>query len=310
MTDDERTDGDGDRSDRDERNESDPDRDERNESDPDRDERNESDNDVAADPFADLDEHADREGDPFEHLGGPDEVVSDEGAPDSGASAERAPDPGAPGEAVSDPGASANAPTDGRADEASDIFGEPEDSGPDSAGSEAWGDAETGEPDPFEYMGDDGFDGPDAPGTAPESGQAPAAGDTGEPPAAGDTGEPPAAGDGVAEPLSDVESPGEDPFDSPGSPFEQVDVGAVDPDAVWDRLTGAAEPEPPEDREDDIVDVSKHSFCEGCEFFSAPPDVHCTHEGTKILEFVDIDNVRVANCPVVAERRELGGLEE
>lgn len=48
--------------------------------------------------------------------------------------------------------------------------------------------------------------------------------------------------------------------------------------------------------------VSKRNFCERCRFFSEPPDVHCTHEGTEIQEFVDMDHVRLYACPIVEER--------
>lgn len=55
--------------------------------------------------------------------------------------------------------------------------------------------------------------------------------------------------------------------------------------------------------------VSKRNFCERCRHFSEPPDVHCTHEGTEIREFVDMDHVRLHSCPVVEERG-LGGQRE
>lgn len=48
--------------------------------------------------------------------------------------------------------------------------------------------------------------------------------------------------------------------------------------------------------------VSKRNFCERCRFFSEPPDVHCTHDGTEIQEFVDMDHVRLYACPIVEER--------
>jgi len=224
------------------------------------------------DPFADFAEHGDREGDPFERLGDP---ASSDAEPAD-----------ATGGTDSVGGADSTGGTD------------PE-SGTD--GSDA-GDEYT-EPDPFEYIGDE------------RRGQ-PAGADSGSGP-----GGPAAGGGGVdaetagpaggADPLSDVEVSDADPFEAPGGVFEQVDVGAVDPDEVWDRLTGEPESDTaPADGEDDVVEVSKHSFCEGCEHFSAPPDVHCTHEGTEILEFTDVETVRVANCPVVVERRELGGFEE
>jgi hypothetical protein len=51
--------------------------------------------------------------------------------------------------------------------------------------------------------------------------------------------------------------------------------------------------------------VEKRSYCQGCEYFSAPPEVHCTHQGTEILEAVDMEHFRVVDCPVVAEDEEL-----
>jgi len=56
--------------------------------------------------------------------------------------------------------------------------------------------------------------------------------------------------------------------------------------------------------------VSKHAFCETCEHFSGPPEIECGHGGTEILAFVDMETVRVSNCPIVAERRRLGQFDE
>lgn len=56
--------------------------------------------------------------------------------------------------------------------------------------------------------------------------------------------------------------------------------------------------------------VSKRAYCEGCEYFSEPPDVHCNHSGTTIVEFADLDHVRVRNCPIVKQRQALGEREE
>jgi hypothetical protein len=95
-----------------------------------------------------------------------------------------------------------------------------------------------------------------------------------------------------------------DPFED--DVFEEMDVGGLDPDDVWDSLSDA------QDRgsvggteETRYAEVSKHRFCEQCEFFSDPPDVHCSHDGTEILEFLDQETVRVVDCPIVAEREEL-----
>lgn len=157
---------------------------------------------------------------------------------------------------------------------------------------------------------------PDEPPTDPE----PGGGDDGDDDAARHVEVSVGAGD----PFGDVDVSSGDPFEAGGT-FDEAGVEGVDPDEVWDRLTGEADPTEPiaedqdrdrdqdqdqDEAEDDVVDVSKHAFCETCEFFSPPPEVSCTHPGTDILEFVDVETVRVANCPIVAERRELGGLDE
>lgn len=107
--------------------------------------------------------------------------------------------------------------------------------------------------------------------------------------------------------------PGEgDPMDLPQpeleddqlDPFEDRSVGSIDTGAIWESLDAD------EDRQEADFDrehvVSKQWYCERCEYFSEPPEVRCTHEGTVIVEFVKNDRVRVHNCPVVAERQALG----
>jgi hypothetical protein len=95
-----------------------------------------------------------------------------------------------------------------------------------------------------------------------------------------------------------------DPFED--DVFEQMDVGELDPDKVWESIAEAEEEGSISQRKERIyAEVSKHRYCEQCEFFSDPPDVHCSHEGTEILEFLDQTTVRVVDCPVVAERKEL-----
>lgn len=104
----------------------------------------------------------------------------------------------------------------------------------------------------------------------------------------------------TSDPFIDFEPvPGEDPFDDFG-------VEGSDDD-VWADLSNAADTEPVTEERDGrrVSDVSKHSFCEQCEYFTGPPRVACTNEGTDILEFLDMETVRVADCPVVAEREEI-----
>jgi hypothetical protein len=113
-----------------------------------------------------------------------------------------------------------------------------------------------------------------------------------EPDAGGvETTVPPGESDG--EPFGEVERDESDPFESAERAFEEMNVDDLDVDDVWETQGRT------------YAEVSKHSFCEGCEYFSAPPDVACGHDGTEILEFVDLETVRVVDCPVVAERREL-----
>ncbi|QLH79496.1 hypothetical protein HZS55_20315 [Halosimplex rubrum] len=153
----------------------------------------------------------------------------------------------------------------------------------------AGGTADAVDPDPFEYMGDrSGSERVDA------------------------TDEAERVDERSEDPLADVTVSDEDPFESSASAFERSGVEGIDPDEVWERLTaepgasdGDADGAPAEGEEDDVVTVSKHGYCEGCEHFSRPPDVTCGHEGTDILAFVDVDRVQVSNCPVVEERRDL-----
>jgi hypothetical protein len=95
-----------------------------------------------------------------------------------------------------------------------------------------------------------------------------------------------------------------DPFDE--GIFEEMEVGELDPDDVWESISDAERRGSVSQQAERIyADVSKHRYCEQCEFFSDPPDISCSHEGTEILEFLDQETVRVVDCPVVAERKEL-----
>lgn len=218
------------------------------------------------DPFDRLEDAADRDGDPFDRL-----EARDGGAGD-----------GEPEAAVDD----------------TDTPPEDHDTGEGSAGT-GW------------------FDGTNADGTAADPAQ------TAEPGTAVDgTGSTVESGDGdgAVDPFARPDE-GEsddalaqsadrgDPFEGSGDTFERMDVEGMDPDAVWTQLGGVRDQEPTDETdgadERTYAEVSKHRFCERCQYFSPPPDVSCSHEGTDILEFVDMETVRLADCPVVAERREL-----
>lgn len=86
--------------------------------------------------------------------------------------------------------------------------------------------------------------------------------------------------------------------------FTEEDVREIDPDAVWDRLDDDGPVEvPPGEREVRVID--KDSYCERCPYFSPPPGVACGHDGTRILELVDMDHFRVVDCPKVRETEQL-----
>jgi hypothetical protein len=94
--------------------------------------------------------------------------------------------------------------------------------------------------------------------------------------------------------------------------FEEEPYEEVDADELWDALEGEPDPtagvETGESPDEHIV--PKRQYCESCEYFSEPPEVHCTHPGTTIVEFEDSDHVRVRNCPIVAERQALGEVDD
>jgi hypothetical protein len=131
----------------------------------------------------------------------------------------------------------------------------------------------------------------------------------------------------------------EDPFDEledadpDADPFADLGDAASGDDPVPDAGTAVGDPAGPESPEDgetaegefvemDSADdpsvsveetnagaeavVPKRSYCERCEFFSAPPSVRCTNPGTEILELVDYEHFRVVDCPVVDRRGETG----
>ncbi|AEM56671.1 hypothetical protein HISP_05410 [Haloarcula hispanica N601] len=105
------------------------------------------------------------------------------------------------------------------------------------------------------------------------------------------------------DPFSGMDERGEDPFGSGESAFERVDVDHIDADKVWAEIAEDGDDKTsPESR---YAEVSKHRYCEQCEHFSAPPNAHCTNEGTEIMEFLDMETVRLLDCPVVAEQHEI-----
>ena len=95
--------------------------------------------------------------------------------------------------------------------------------------------------------------------------------------------------------------------------FKEVDVADVDAEAIWDAVIeegdppealfeepeAASPPEPTSQPDEHVID--KREYCQRCEFFTEPPGVSCSNEGTEIVELVDNDSFRVHNCPKVGE---------
>ena len=111
------------------------------------------------------------------------------------------------------------------------------------------------------------------------------------------------------EPEAEAADPADDAFGL-GPYFSESTYAEIDADDLWDTLD-ADEPTPGGVEAGEAPNehiVPKRSYCESCpkEAFSEPPAVRCSHPGTSIVEFVDIDHIRVRNCPVVAERQALG----
>lgn len=117
--------------------------------------------------------------------------------------------------------------------------------------------------------------------------------------------------------LADLAATDADEADPGSDPFEAMEVDTVDEESVWESLEsedpevtdqpavgsgGDAERVDPADARGDRPEhvVRKTAYCQRCRFFSDPPAVRCSHEGTAIVEVVDSERFRVRDCPMVA----------
>lgn len=98
--------------------------------------------------------------------------------------------------------------------------------------------------------------------------------------------------------------------DAEADPFEEMEVEDLDEEDVWAALSAAEEPEveiggaaTPVETEEGVEDhiVDKREYCQRCPYFTEPPTVACSHEGTSIVEAVNTDEFRVRGCPMVSE---------
>jgi len=117
-----------------------------------------------------------------------------------------------------------------------------------------------------------------------------------------------------AEPDAEVEAEVEDPFgelDVPDAPpeedfFEEMETADLDEEAVWEAVfedPGVDSDPGKKDQGSADAVVRKEQYCKRCEHFAEPPELACNNPGTDIVELVGVDEFRVRNCPVVADRR-------
>lgn len=102
------------------------------------------------------------------------------------------------------------------------------------------------------------------------------------------------------------------PEDEVMDSFEEVEVDGVDVEQLWEDLErddiDDVVDEPLSDTERDVRVIPKRDYCMRCQFFSAPPEVRCTNEHGEILEMVDTEQFKVADCPILRGEAELENL--
>ncbi|MFD1647521.1 hypothetical protein [Haloarchaeobius litoreus] len=91
----------------------------------------------------------------------------------------------------------------------------------------------------------------------------------------------------------------------PDDLFESVDVGDVDSDALWEQVSTEEPTAEPEPDAPEVRTISKSKYCQRCEFFTDPPEVGCTHEGTTIRSEASMDEFEVVDCPKILEDERL-----
>jgi len=127
----------------------------------------------------------------------------------------------------------------------------------------------------------------------------------------------------VATKVDERRKRGRDRESETTDPFESVDVGELDGEKLWERLSDEEGEDPSvtvppgesvaveEDEEEwadrDVRTIPKET-CHGCPHFGDPPELACTHEGTAILAMTDSEHFRVVDCPMVGEEEEIGSI--
>lgn len=98
-----------------------------------------------------------------------------------------------------------------------------------------------------------------------------------------------------------------------GGEFRPVETAEIDSEDVWADLEAGASDEPittgervDSAAEGDVRIIPKRT-CHTCPYFGAPPELHCTHEGTEIREVASPEEFEVVDCPMVVDDDDLGG---
>ncbi|MFB6109884.1 MAG: hypothetical protein ABEJ60_03290 [Halodesulfurarchaeum sp.] len=104
--------------------------------------------------------------------------------------------------------------------------------------------------------------------------------------------------------------------ESAAGPFVEEQPEPVDTESVWADLLmddgeaeGEFEPTEVESTPAGETQVISKHICERCRYLAEPPELRCTHAGTAIHELVDVDHVRVTDCPMVGPEGESRRLE-
>lgn len=115
----------------------------------------------------------------------------------------------------------------------------------------------------------------------------------------------------MADLARQVEAEREPP--DPDEAFEAVETPDIDAEDVWTELEEGVDDEPVTTGkrvrghgEGDVRIIPKRT-CHTCPYFGAPPELHCTHEGTEIRSVASPDEFEVVDCPMVVDEDDLGG---
>jgi len=155
---------------------------------------------------------------------------------------------------------------------------------------------------------DDAGAGADGEAAEPEDGQN---SEDGAPEVIGPDGDPPPELEGeTAGPLGEMADEFErrraERDDEPDDDlFESVDVGDVDSEALWEQVSTEEPTAEPEPDAPEVRVVSKSKYCQRCEYFTDPPEVGCTNDGTTIRSEASMDEFEVVDCPKILEDERL-----